>query len=179
MAERVTLRAFREDDLPVLDRLCTDREALGTYEWLGFQDPRLRRRRWEEDGYVGRESTALAPVLDDDSVIGLVSWRAVDRSGWPGVVLEIGVGLLPEYRGRGLGIATHRVLVDHLFGYTTVHRLEAWVEAGNVAEEKTLARLGFRREGRLREVVFRDGAYRDGVVYGRLRTDPAPGVTAG
>lgn len=177
MAERVTLRAFLEDDLPVLDRLSTDRSALGTYEWLGFHDPRRRRRRWEEDGYVGRESTALAPVLDDGTVIGLVSWQALDRAGWPGVALEIGVGLLPEYRGRGLGTETHRVLVDHLFGYTTVHRLEAWVEAGNVAEEKTLARLGFRCEGRLREVVFRDGAYRDGVIYGRLRTDQPPEVT--
>lgn len=178
MVERVSLRAFREDDLPVLDRLCTDPAALGTYEWLGFQDPRRRRRRWEEDGYVGAESTALAPVLEDDSVIGLVSWRALDRAGWPGVALEIGAGLLPEYRGRGLGAETHRVLVDHLFGYTTVHRLEAWVEAGNAAEEKTLERLGFRCEGHLREVVFRDGAYRDGVIYGWLRTDPAPAVTA-
>ena len=61
--EVVSLRAFREDDLPFLDRLCTDPDALGYFEWTGFVDVRSRRRRWEKDGYVGADSTGLAIVL--------------------------------------------------------------------------------------------------------------------
>ena len=41
----VRLRAFAEDDLPFLDRLCTDPDVLGEFEWPGFTDPRARRRR--------------------------------------------------------------------------------------------------------------------------------------
>lgn len=170
MGEPVELRAFREEDLDFLDRACTDPDALGPTQWHGFVDPRARRRRWERDGYIGTESTALA-VLVAGEVAGLVSWRALDRAGPAGVCYEVGVALLPEYRGRGIGAETHRLLVGHLFRYTRAHRLEASVESGNTAEEKTLEKLGFHREGVLREAVFRDGAWRDGVIYGLLRSD--------
>lgn len=169
MVERVTLRPFLEEDLGFLDRLSTDPDALGATQWHGFVDPKARRRRWEKDGYIGEESTALAVVVDGAAVAGLVSWRPQDRMGPKGVCYEIGAALLPEYRSRGLGTEVHRVLVDHLFRYTAAHRLEASVEAGNTAEERTLEKLGFQREGVLREVGWRDGAWRDGVIYGLLR----------
>jgi [ribosomal protein S5]-alanine N-acetyltransferase len=86
------------------------------------------------------------------------------------VCLEVGAALLPEHRGHGVGTQAQRELVDYLLRYTTAHRLEAWTEAGNVAEQRVLERLGFEREGLLREVGWRDGAWRDAVVYALLRT---------
>lgn len=171
MAEQVSLRVFREDDLAVLDRVGVEPDLLGEYQWHGFVDPKARRRRWERDSYVGGEATLLAVVVDE-VVAGLASWRPRDRAGPAGVCYELGVALLPEYRGRGLGVEAHRVLVDQLWRHTAAHRLEASVEAGNVAEEKTLAKVGFEREGVLRECCWRDGAWRDGVIYGLLRPGP-------
>ena len=55
----LALRALGADDLDFLDRLCTDPEALGPFEWPGFGDVRARRRRWEQDGYAGPDSTVL------------------------------------------------------------------------------------------------------------------------
>jgi len=51
----VTLRAFTEDDLLFLDRLCTDPDALGVFGWPGFVEALARRRRWEKGGYIGAE----------------------------------------------------------------------------------------------------------------------------
>jgi [ribosomal protein S5]-alanine N-acetyltransferase len=167
MGDELRLRAFTEADLDFLDRLDTDQDALGTFEWFGFRDPRARRRRWGEDRFVGRESTALAVELAG-AVIGLVSFKQA-RYGSSGSTLTIGAALLPEHRGQGLGSAAQRQLVDYLLRYTTAHRLEAWTEAGNVAEQHALVRIGFRREGVLTEVGWRDGAWRDAVVYGLLR----------
>jgi len=172
--DRVTLRAFGEDDLPFLDRLCTDPDALGLFAWPGFIDVRTRRRRWEQDGYIGAESTALAVVLPDGTVAGITSWQPRNRGGSPGVCYEIGLALLPEHRGRGLGTAAQRLLVDHLFRYTTAHRLEALTNTRNIAEQKALERLGFRREGVLRGIVFGNGAWQDNVIYSLLREE-APG----
>jgi RimJ/RimL family protein N-acetyltransferase len=169
MDDQFTLRAFREEDLGFLDRLDTDPAALGSFEWFGFRDARSRRRRWEKDGFVGPDSTALAVVAADGTLIGIASWKAVQRGGSPGVCLEIGLALLPEYRGKGLGTAAQRLLVDYLFRFTTAHRLEAGTDADNVAEQKALERIGFVREGVLREVAYRDGAWRDAVIYGLLR----------
>jgi ribosomal-protein-alanine N-acetyltransferase len=169
---KLGLRAFTAGDLDFLDRLSTDPEALGPFEWIGIDDPRARRRRWEKDGYVGADSTAVAVVLADGTVAGIASWHARERGASPGSCLEIGMALLPEYRGQGIGTAAHRLLVDYLLRFTTVHRLEAFTETGNFAEQKVLERAGFTREGVLRETFFRDGAWRDAVVYGLLRQQP-------
>jgi RimJ/RimL family protein N-acetyltransferase len=171
MDDTLTLRAFREEDLGFLDRLGTDPAALGPFEWFGFGDVHARRRRWEQDGYVATDSTALAVVAADGTLIGIASWKATSRGGSPGSCFEIGLALLPEHRGQGLGTTAQRLLVDHLFRFTTVHRLEAGTDTDNLAEQKALERIGFTREGVLREVAFRDGTWRDSVIYGLLRQD--------
>ena len=55
---------------------------------------------------------------------------------------------------------------------TTIHRIEAATEIGNVAEQKALQRAGFTREGVLRQIRWRGGAWRDEVLYNIPRTDP-------
>lgn len=166
---QVRLRAFTSSDLDFLARLDADPDAVGPFEWFGFRDPRTRQRRWEKDGCIAAESGALAVELAGGDVAGLVSWKDVRRGGSPGVCLEIGAGLVPEYRGRGIGTTAHRLFVDYLLGFTAAHRLEAWTESGNLAEQKVLERTGFTREGVLRQVGWRAGAWRDAVVYGLLR----------
>jgi hypothetical protein len=38
MGGNLTLRAFQQEDLGFLDRLCADPAALGVFEWFGFRD---------------------------------------------------------------------------------------------------------------------------------------------
>jgi RimJ/RimL family protein N-acetyltransferase len=83
----------------------------------------------------------------------------------------MGIGLLPEARGKGWGTQAHRELVRYLFAHTTVVRIEADTEAENIAEQRALEKAGFTREGVLRSVGFRDGRWRDGVRYSILRDD--------
>jgi RimJ/RimL family protein N-acetyltransferase len=96
-------------------------------------------------------------------------------SGPPGC-LEIGILLFPEHRGKGLGTAAQRLLADHLFSTTLANRLEATTEIDNVAEQRALEHAGFVREGVLRGRGFGRGKWRDGVMYSRLRDDPAPQI---
>jgi aminoglycoside 6'-N-acetyltransferase len=58
-----------------------------------------------------------------------------------------------------------------VFDTTSAHRLCAFTERDNVAEQRSLEKCGFRREGVLRQGGFRGGQWRDVVVYGRLRDD--------
>lgn len=174
MEDQVSLRPFCEQDLPFLERLSGDPSVAGQYVWAGFRDPRGRRRRWEKDGYIGAESAAVA-VVGGDTLMGIASWEAKDHGGPAGGCYEIGLALLPKYRGRGLGTAAQRLLVAHLFDCTLAHRLEAQTDADNIAEQTALERVGFRREGVLRGARFRQGAWRDMLVYGLLRTDDRAG----
>ncbi|MDT8909623.1 GNAT family protein [Amycolatopsis sp. PS_44_ISF1] len=167
--KHIALRAFVEDDLPVLDRFATDPDVAGAFQWTGFTDPKARRRRFEEDGFLGERSSAVA-VTVDGVVAGMAGWEAADRGGPAGGCYEIGLTLLPDHRGHGTGTEAHRLLVDHLFRFTRAHRLEAFTDAGNAAEQRVLEKTGFHREGLMCQVTWRDGSYRDEVVYGLLRT---------
>lgn len=174
MTDGPVLRALREDDLPFLERLSTDPEALGPFEWPGFTDVQAPRRRWEKDGYLTPTSGTVAIATEDDTAAGIALWKSEGRGTPAGVTYEIGIALLPEHRGRGLGTAAQRLLIDYLLDHTTANRIEAITNGDNLAEQRSLEKLGFRREGLMRERSFIGGRYHDVIVYGLLRTEARP-----
>ena len=60
---------------------------------------------------------------------------------------EIGYFLLPEGRGRGYATRTVRLVAGWVFDDLGLGRLQARTQPGNVASERVLERVGFRREG--------------------------------
>ncbi len=64
-------------------------------------------------------------------------------------------------------------LCDYLFHHTPAQRIEAGTHPENIAEQKALVKAGFQLEGVVRAAEFRAGKWRDGLLYSRLRDDPA------
>jgi RimJ/RimL family protein N-acetyltransferase len=182
VASGITLRPVVEGDLEVMVRFATEPDAVGEFEWAGFSDPTVTRRRWEDDRLLAEDSSFLAVVLDDHTFIGYVVWRDASGGVTRGApkrgsqVLRHGIGivLLPEYRGKGYGTEAQRQLVDYLFATTSVYRIEASTEADNLAEQRSLEKAGFQREGLRRAAGYRNGQWVDGVLYGILRDDKLP-----
>ena len=172
--DSVILRPVREADLVVLDRFLAGPEETGGFQWLGWSDPGLWRRRWEENGLLSEDKSQLLVVSGSDEPLGFVSWHKMDAWGG-GHYWNMGAQLLPEVRGRGIGTRAQRMLVDYLFATTTVVRIEADTETENIAEQRALEKAGFTREGVQRSVNFRDGRWRDGVRYSVLREEWAAG----
>jgi RimJ/RimL family protein N-acetyltransferase len=54
---------------------------------------------------------------------------------------------------------------------TTLHRVEASTDVENTAERRSLETAGYIREGVLRGVQYRAGAWHDLITYARLRDD--------
>jgi RimJ/RimL family protein N-acetyltransferase len=123
MDGQVSLRPVSEDDLSWLASLRDGPAAAGPHEWHGWRDPRRERRQWAESGLPGDDGGTLV-VLHGTDRVGSVSWRKV-RTGPTAVNWAIGVGLAPEFRGRGYGSAAQRLLVGYLFAHTQVNRIEA------------------------------------------------------
>lgn len=163
----VRLRPVGEEDLELLARFLTDPETCGEFQWQGWRDPRTYRRRWDADEMLG-DDKGLLMVTSGSETLGCVSWRKVEvfRTSY---YWNIGIQLLPQARGRGVGTRAQRLLVRYLFAHTPVTRIEADTEAENIAEQRALEKAGFTREGVSRSVLFRDGQWRDGVRYGVLR----------
>ena len=66
-------------------------------------------------------------------------------------------------------------LVGYAFGELGLHRLEADIDPRNAASARSLARLGFRKEGTLRERWIVAGEVSDSDLYGLLGTEWRPG----
>jgi RimJ/RimL family protein N-acetyltransferase len=170
MEDRIALRPAGEDDLVVVEKLTGDPDTAGVFAWFGWPDTGRWRRSWAENGLLGGDGGVLMVVRGEER-LGFMNWRR--RPSTPAAYFwEIGIALLPEARGHGYGTQAHRLLARYLFAHTTVHRIEAATEVGNLAEQRALEKAGFTREGVLRGCGWRDGAWRDGVTYSLLRTDP-------
>jgi [ribosomal protein S5]-alanine N-acetyltransferase len=95
-------------------------------------------RRWHDDELIGADSSFLAVELEDGTCAGWVTWRAVAGSN----NFEIGIALFTDHRGHGVGTQAQRQLVSYLFDTTTANRLQAGTELDNVAEQRSLERVG-------------------------------------
>ena len=161
---------------------CTLDDADLLDEWNpeqgGRRLQRLRTARTDPARAAGRgplrnerNGTLIVELLDSGEPIGTVGWRRVLVYGpspfsdaW-----QIGIELMAHARGRGLGTEAQRLLADYLFAATDLNRVEASTDIENVAEQRSLEKAGYMREGVARGSQFRGGAYHDLVYYSRLR----------
>jgi len=71
--------------------------------------------------------------------------------------------------GRGYGTDAVRALCRHAFAEMNLHKVRLEVIATNPRAEAVYERVGFRREGVLREEFYRQGRYHDVIRMGLLR----------
>src|SRR5215470_7247903 len=86
-------------------------------DWAGFRDAQAPARRFAADGYPGADDAWLI-VEVDGTATGAVNWRA-GSFGAVGRHWEIGIVLLPRWRGQGIGWRAQAMLCDYLFAHTT------------------------------------------------------------
>lgn len=167
------LRPVTADDLPLLRRFAVEPGLIGN-DWFGFRDAQAQDRRFALDGYLGTDNGRLI-VAAEGRAAGFVTWSE-GHYGGAASYWEIGIVLLPDFRGRGLGWRAQAQLCDYLFQHTPAQRIQAGTQPENVAEQRALVRAGFQLEGTVRAAEFQAGQWRDGLLYSRLRTDPAVAV---
>ncbi|BCB75529.1 GNAT family protein [Phytohabitans flavus] len=165
---RVVLRPATAEDFWLFERQAVEPDAGGTFNWSGFRDVRATRRRFDENGLITPDGGCLI-VVHDSTVVGTVGWGRVSYGADTWWCWNIGISLLPEYRGKGVGTVAQKHLVAYLFDTGPVQRVEAYTDVDNMAEQRALEKAGFVREGVLRATQFRAGRWRDVVIYSVLR----------
>jgi RimJ/RimL family protein N-acetyltransferase len=96
--------------------------------------------------------------LGTDYPMGVFDLRNGQYIGGTGLHLRAGAGALEigywiDERLARQGFATHvaATLTKAAFEYTSVHRMNIHMQVGNIASERIPERLGYRREGLLRQ----------------------------
>ena len=107
-------------------------------------------------------------LRSSDKLIGSVTLFHVDFTHRRA---EIGYAQGRAYWGQGYMQEALTAVLNHAFEILNLHRIEADVDPRNAASVRTLERLGFQREGYLRERWQVNGEIQDAFYYGLLRPD--------
>lgn len=101
-------------------------------------------------------------------IVGTVSLKNISHSmGYA----EIGYGVAEMHHGRGIATQAVRLLVSKIFEETTLRKLIAYVHDRNRASCRVLEKLGFQREGLLREHYIIAGKPVNEILYALLKSE--------
>lgn len=162
----VTLREFRNDDaaaayLIVGDDTVTRSLSIDSRDeqtTAAMIDATVTRAQDEP-----RTEYFLAVTLPSDELIGFV------RLALTGVkAAKLGYVIRADQWGHGYATDAARTIVDFGFTELGLHRITAAIGPDNRASSTVAKRLGMRYEGRLRDHVHTNGAWRDSVLYSVL-----------
>ncbi|HSM07407.1 MAG TPA: GNAT family protein [Gemmatimonadota bacterium] len=168
---RLMLRTITPDDVDALFRIFGDPE-LTRYWGHPTLAGRAAAESLVEDIRTGADSGKLLQwgitLGGTADLIGTCTLASLDRQNRRA---DIGAALAPEHHGRGYAEEAVRAVIDHGFGELGLHRITADVDPRNATALRLVERLGFRREGLLREHYRQNDEWQDGLLFGLLKRE--------
>ena len=170
-SERLCLREVHDDDAPALFAIHSDPQVMRYWSYPAWTEPAQAERKVADIQRQRRELDILVWAIADsgtDRLIGTSAAFAIDLTQGRA---EIGYSLHRDWHGRGLASEALRLILRYLFDELGLRRIEADADPRNEASWRLLERLGFVREGLLRERWHVNGELCDTAFYGLLRRD--------
>ena len=76
-----------------------------------------------------------------------------------------------KYWGKGIGFNASLLLVDYALNLLCLRRVWGGTVSINIGMQKIFQKLGFKKEGELRQAINIGGTYYDSIMYGLLREE--------
>lgn len=164
---RLRLRALDARDADALFALRSDERAMRYWSEPPWREHAQAVAHVERMQHERRhcEFYPWVATLDDDVLIGTCSLFALSREH---ARAEVGYALRPQWWGRGFAQEMLRLALAHAFDTMVLHRIEADIDPDNTASCRLVERMGFTREGLLRERWRVGGGVQDTALYGLL-----------
>jgi RimJ/RimL family protein N-acetyltransferase len=169
VGEKVRLRPYRPEDAEDLLASMQNPESMrltGTQGRFSFE---------QIQAWCAKVATAegrVDLVIESpgaDEYLGEVVLNDIDEDN---LSANFRISLAAErHFGKGYGSEAARLLIDYGFRTLSLHRIHLEVFEFNPRAIRTYEKLGFRAEGRLREVLNLDGRWYDAIPMGLLRRD--------
>lgn len=177
--ERLALRGFQSTDAEALFALHTNARVLRYWDSPPWEDYSRTERFLATCSQIEAEGSGArlaAELLSEGTFIG---WCSVTR--WNPTYRSASLGYCFDETTWGHGYATEAVtaLLEWSFDTLDLNRIQAETDTRNHASVRVLEKLGFVREGTLREDCVVNGDVSDSHVYGLLRREWRPPERSG
>ncbi len=169
--ERFSLRKAEENDRYAILELYSQEAVVKYMPFTPFTsvEDAIDEMKWYHKIY--KEQSGLRWMIEDSEsqkVIGTCGFLNYEKEHHR---VEIGYDLTPEF--WGMGIMTEVVSCIMGFGFSTMNlnKIEAKVEPANEASIRLMHKLGFYKEGVLRQHEFEKGKYVDLAIFSKLKSE--------
>ena len=114
-------------------------------------------------GNEGSDNYLFTVVDNNNTPIGqIITFDCDKRMG----CFKFGLFFNSASRGKGYAKQAVNIMLDFYFNQLRYHKANVYIYDFNEVSQKFHQKLGFKKEGVLREVAFIDGKYIDAVYYG-------------
>lgn len=122
----------------------------------------MMEQRWNQ-----QTDWSFTIFLDGDAVgsISLMRYQALFS------LCELGYWLRSDLAGRGLMTEAAEAVCDFAFDHVRVHRIELRAAVANLGSRRVAEKLGFSREGHLREAGWVQAGFQDMHLFGLLAAE--------
>ena len=166
----ITLRRARPTDAADFARIMASPEVYANLMQLPMPSEEAWRKRLE--GQTDPDQAALHVVAEmAGRVVGSAGLHPVARLRRRHAA-NLGISVVPEAQGRGVGTALMHSLCDYADGWAQILRIELTVFTDNTRAIALYQRFGFRHEGTHVGFALRDGVFVDTHSMARLHPNP-------
>ena len=168
--DKVILRAVEESDNTMLLSLINDPDTemmLGGSSWPVSEAEQLK---WFEHQERSRDILRCIVALQEDGkTIGTIILSDIDQKNATG---HIHIKMAKDGgRGKGYGTNAVNAMVQYAFEELRLNCIYANILSYDEAPIKLFERCGFKRDGILRQRVFKKGKFIDMLAYSKIITD--------
>jgi RimJ/RimL family protein N-acetyltransferase len=169
VGRKVYLRPLERDDAGLVQPWLNDPEVTRTMRTHGPLNLRFEEAYIERMAQSQNDVVAVIMRRDVDAAVGLTGLHGFD---WKArhAVFGITIGDKGAW-GLGLGTEATYLMVRHAFETLNLNRVELQVYESNPRGLHVYEKVGFKKEGVLRQHGYREGRYWDTVLMGILRPE--------
>ena len=171
---RLRLRPFTGADADSLFALHSSAHVLRYWDAPPWNDRARAERFIAACRQMAEDGNGARLAVDRAADGAFVGWCALNR--WNPDYRSAAIGYVYDDAAWGNGYATEaaRALLQWAFDALDLNRVQAETDTRNAASARVLEKLGFVREGTLREDCVVNGEVSDSWVYGLLRREWRP-----
>lgn len=168
---KVKLRAYCKDDIKLAQ------EYLNQFEIKKNLTPGIpypltleSEEKWYESMADSKDSYSFA--IEDLKTGLYIGGCGINNIDWKNSVVTIGIFIgNKDYLSKGYGTDAMKVLVKFIFDEMNINKIKLNVYSFNARAIRCYEKCGFKKEGILRQEIFREGKYYDEIVMGILRKE--------
>lgn len=170
--EDIKLKIFTKQDTTELFNI-VEKNRIFLKEWL----PWIDSQKTVEDVQISIEdwgnkyisNTAIkSGIFFKGELVGMMAFSEID---WKGKKTSFGYWLSPDFEGKGIAVRCVKDLTNYAFETLNLNRIEISCAEENLKSRALPEKLGFIKEGILRDNYYSNERLHNLVIYSLLKSD--------